>query len=139
MCTSQSNSPPVSAGANARVRFWYRWWWVLTRPGVTRQPRASIVRTAAGRGSAEDPIPLISPSVTATQPPGISRRASSTVATRSASVTSRSAGAGCMAAILPVRRGAAVPEDDGAASEPLLHGELRDPALQVGGHAGELV
>src|SRR5579859_6989114 len=67
------------------------WWWVLTRPGVTRQPEASSVSRAAGAGAAAPPTPLISPPVTATQPPASSRCSASQVATSFAPVTSRSA------------------------------------------------
>ena len=67
------------------------WWWVLTRPGVTRQPcgrqRAAWRRAAR---SAAAPTAVTIPSVMATQPPAISRWSSSHVATSTASRTSRS-------------------------------------------------
>src|SRR3954452_18868039 len=66
------------------------WWWVLISPGVTRQPAAGSVSFAAGGASVEPPTALTRPSVIATQPPAISRRSSSTVATRSAPLTRRS-------------------------------------------------
>src|SRR3954452_15495784 len=66
------------------------WWWVLISPGVTRQPAAPSVSFAAGGASVEPPTALTRPSVIATQPPAISRRSSSTVATRSAPLTRRS-------------------------------------------------
>src|SRR5215472_15110715 len=67
------------------------WWWVLTSPGVTRQPDASSVSAAAGRGSADAPTPEISPFVIATHPPGSSRREPSQVATSLALTTSKPA------------------------------------------------
>ena len=45
---SHPNSGLSVIGGNARVRFWNRWWWELTSPGVTRQPVASIVVAAEG-------------------------------------------------------------------------------------------
>ena len=54
------------------------------RPGVTKHPDASMRSVAAGTGSVEEPTPEIRPFVIATQPPGNSRRALSTVATRRA-------------------------------------------------------
>jgi len=63
---------------------------VLTSPGVTRQSVASITRVACGSEPAA-PTPEISPLVIATQPPGISVRALSTVATSVALRTTRSA------------------------------------------------
>ena len=54
------------------------------RPGVTKHPDASIRSVASGIGSTEEPTPEIRPLVMATQPPGNSRRALSTVATRRA-------------------------------------------------------
>ena len=53
--------------------------------------RDSIVRAASGVCSGEAPRPVTRPSVTATQPPGSSRPASSQVATRAALRTNRSA------------------------------------------------
>ena len=67
------------------------WWWVLTSPGVTRQPEASI-RCSAGGSCPGPPTESTSPSRTATQPPAISVPASSTVATSVAPETSRSTG-----------------------------------------------
>src|ERR1700677_3350578 len=51
------------------------WWWVLTRPGVTRQPDASIVSAAAGGGSVDEPTPDTRPPVIAPHPPGRPRPA----------------------------------------------------------------
>src|SRR3990167_5918996 len=52
----------------ARVRLWYMWWCVFTRPGVTRGPRASMVSPAdssSARGSsAVGPIHSITLSLT---------------------------------------------------------------------------
>ena len=67
------------------------WWWVLTRPGVTRQPDASMVSAAAGAGSVDAPTPDTRPPVIATHPPASSRPSSSHVATSLALRTSRSA------------------------------------------------
>ena len=39
------------------------WWWVLTRPGVTRQPSARRIRAACGGRSAGPPTAVTSPSV----------------------------------------------------------------------------
>ncbi len=88
---SHSNRVPLTVGAYDLVRFWYMWWWVLTRPGVTRQPAASSVSPRGGPGSPAPPTALISPPVTATQPPASSRCSASQVATSLAPVTSRSA------------------------------------------------
>src|SRR5215472_4535293 len=88
---SHWNSVPLTVGAYDLVRFWYRWWWVLTRPGVTRQPLASRVCVAGGTGSAGEPTPVMRPPVTATQPPASSRRCASQVTTSLAPVTTRSA------------------------------------------------
>ena len=65
---SQPNSGLSVIGGYARVRFWNRWWWVLTSPGVTRQSVASITVAAAGGG----PVPTArrpGRPVMATQPP----------------------------------------------------------------------
>ena len=43
---------PVSA-------IWYMWWWVLTRPGITRWPRASITSSAVCGRSAAGPMASI--------------------------------------------------------------------------------
>src|SRR5215469_9274428 len=89
---SHWNRVPLTVGAYDLVRFWYRWWWVLTRPGVTRQPLASRTCRAGGSGSAAEPTPVMRPPVTATQPPASSRRCASQVATSLAPVITRSAG-----------------------------------------------
>ena len=65
---NQPNSGLSVIGGYARVRFWNRWWWVLTRPGVTRQP-AGVDRRASPAAAAPVPTALTSPSVMATQPP----------------------------------------------------------------------
>ena len=54
------------------------------RPGVTKHPVASMRSVAAGIGSVEVPTSEMRPFVMATHPPGNSRRAVSTVATRRA-------------------------------------------------------
>ena len=89
------------------------------------QAAAGVDRAGGvGGGSAGPPIALIAPSVTATQPPGISRRASSTVATSSAPVISRSARAGfstpCIlpSADAPCRGGRAGGQPAGASRPP---------------------
>src|SRR3984885_3752794 len=43
-----SHSNKVESTAWPLVAHWYRCWWVLTRPGVARQPRASIQRAPGG-------------------------------------------------------------------------------------------
>ena len=43
---SQPNSSAFCTAGIARVRLWNMWWWVLTRPGVTRWCRASINSSA---------------------------------------------------------------------------------------------
>src|SRR4051812_34222588 len=78
-------------GAKLRVRFCHMCAWVLTSPGVTRQPDASIRCCAAGSCPGR-PTESTSPLRTATHPPAISVPTSSTVATRVAPATSRSTG-----------------------------------------------
>src|SRR5580658_1441469 len=47
------------------------WWCALTRPGVTRHPRASMTRRAGGSAPAR-PVAWMTPSLTQIQPPGTS-------------------------------------------------------------------
>ena len=56
---SQPNSSAFCACGMARVRLWYMWWWVLTRPGSTRWPRASITSSAVAGNSAAGPMASI--------------------------------------------------------------------------------
>ena len=58
---SHSNRVPLTVGAYDLVRFWYMWWWVLTRPGVTRQPQASRVSARPAGGLARGAHPADQP------------------------------------------------------------------------------
>ena len=46
--SSVSQSKSTDCWARPWVSHWYRWWWVLTRPGVARHPAASIRRAPSG-------------------------------------------------------------------------------------------
>ena len=61
----------------------------MINPGVTKQSDASMTRAASGSLPAS-PTPEINPLVIATQPPEISLRCSSTVATKAALRISKS-------------------------------------------------
>src|SRR3984885_6682674 len=70
------------------VSHWYRWWWVLTRPGGAGQPRPSI--TVPLLVAAPSPTAVITPSVTTMWPVRYSVPASSMVAIAQPSMMSRS-------------------------------------------------
>ena len=89
---SQPKSSASCAAGTARVRLWYMWWWVLTRPGITTCPCMSItsarrssiaLRYSAGRSAVAPAHRMAGPSAT-TAPSAISRRWSSIVTSTSA-------------------------------------------------------
>ncbi len=55
--SSVSQPNRVASTARPRVAHWYRWWWVLTRPGVARQPVASITAAPAASSAGTGPAP----------------------------------------------------------------------------------
>ncbi|MNW10691.1 hypothetical protein D3C71_2079540 [compost metagenome] len=52
---NQLNSSPSWAAGTTRVRLWYMWWWVLTRPGMTTLPLRSSTSSAVCGSSALGP------------------------------------------------------------------------------------
>ena len=76
--SSRSHVKRSACCARARVRVWYRWWWVLTRPGVTTR-RRGIDRAGRPSGSSPEPTEAISAPSTSTHPSACSVPASSIV------------------------------------------------------------
>ena len=70
------------------------WWWVLTSPGVTRQPSARSVRGAGGAVRPAPPSALTRPPVTRHPAAGDLAPLGVQVATSSAPATTRSAAGG---------------------------------------------
>ena len=81
---SQPNNVLSATGAQARVRVWYQWWWVLIRPGMITRPDTSN-RSAGTAGVAPaGSSSVISLPVTTTPP-----RASDSLSTASGSASQR--------------------------------------------------
>lgn len=73
---SHGNSSIFCTFGRFRVKVWYRWWWVFTRPGYTKQWEASMTQSA---GRSSGPMYRITLSCTRMFSPRSTRSSRSTV------------------------------------------------------------